>query len=46
MSNDIVGWNSLKQLDGVVGGEVVNFFFNFADDFQVRFEKLKLNVNI
>lgn len=46
MSNDRVGWNGLEQLDGVVGGEIVHFFLDFADDFQVRFEELKLNVNV
>lgn len=46
VTDNLVRGNSFKQLDSVIGLEVIHFFFYSPHHFEVILEKLDLNVDI
>ena len=46
MPDDGVARDGFQKLNSIVSSKIIDLLLDLADDFQIRFEKLKLNINI
>ena len=46
MPNDLISWNCLNQLNGVIGLEISNLIFDFSNNPEVCHIEYELRVNV
>lgn len=42
----MITWNSFQQLNPIICSEIIDFFSNITNDFEIVLEKLQLNIDI